>query len=359
MKKLLPLGIFLIYWFIFPFGVKDEFVPSLLSVQQVPERVDAQLDAVPLFPFSGPGRCGYADAEGYVISSFASDIFVSNAGGYTLLSELPSNYTLYNLTGAVISSMNLNGTPVFDEKGIFFIGSFSRMLKAYTKSGQFSWEKRFSDPVTVFISTDSFICVGLSTGYFYLLDRKGNFIFEKHFNYTEIDCIYGAAVSEDGRRIAVVHGNSPQFLHIIEKVGDRGHEYKDLAIHELSSTFTKNIFMQFAQDDDVLALEINSGIGFYSIKKERLKKLNVEGDFEDGILTNKGKFFFFSIRKNDSSHLVYTDLKTLKLNHTLNAGNFISFAGNDNRILVYVTQDDRERGGFNIPSVYLYDLERK
>ena len=365
MKKLIPVIIFLLYWFLFPISIKEEFVPELISSSVVQHGFVSGSGQDPLLAFSGPAVSGYVNDAGRVIFSIESDEFVRAAGGYCLYSDSPGNFNLAGINGSVISSFSLDGVPYFLETGLYLLSHDARGFSVYTKAGLPVWHRYFSVPITVFSTSSKITVIGLASGDLFILDDKGNIVFEKRFDYPDLDCIYGISVSPDNRRIAVIHGGNPQFLHVLEKSGDKGYDYSDLLRMELDSEFRSDVFLTFSGDSSTLAYETPDGAAFYSFRNKKPSAITTKGSIDSGVLSADGLFFFFSADFSGKKKFFYADLENSDIYPGSGSHDFISLSINENRLLVLTSDaavpdySDGEPMTVYNDKVYLYGLEMK
>ena len=358
MKKFLPFLIFILYWILFPSEVGEEFAPILLSSAEVPGDITA-IGGNPVLSFSAPGNCGYIDENGDIIFSLANSSFVSTAGGYTLALEDNGKYSIRDLKNNIIADVDIDGYPIYMDAGLFVLSPDYRELSIYSKGGMFMVSRYFPTPVSSLDAGCGLIAVGLTNGDIHILDAKGSTVFNSKLNYSGLSCVYAVKIGRDGNKIAVIHGNKPQFLHIFSKRTSKAGDYADYYVAELNSDFFDNVFLQFSGNGKVVAYQTGDGLEALNIDKPGIINIRPQGIFRDGILSEDGLFFFMSLERDGKCYMSYMDLNGGEMYSSGSPADYISFSISSRLLLAYARNIDAADEGFsgNIENmIYLYGL---
>ncbi len=156
---------------------------------------------------------------------YAKNGGVSAAAGGALEYGGPSGRIRYrSVEGKPVFSIPGRGrTPLLQGGRIFLFGSKGLTVEEYSSLGERQWRRSFSSLVTCFDSGDSHVLVGLLSGEWFLIDRKGRIARRGRPGGSRLEAVYGAALSSRERYAAVVSGIDPQRFVLYDLIPEESH----------------------------------------------------------------------------------------------------------------------------------------
>ena len=136
------------------------------------------------------------------------------AGSNWLAAVSENNYLQLEYTDKPrIIKTRILGMPVARGGNLFVYDYFSGQIQLVDReNGQISWSREYISPVTVLDHKAGHSLIAFLNGYLVLLDQAGKTILEYELAGSQVNPIYGATLSEDSSRIALLGGMNPQRL---------------------------------------------------------------------------------------------------------------------------------------------------
>lgn len=164
-------------------------------------------------PFLLPERFGYASPDGALLFSSAVP-----PGGVAINSErLAAGGNLYDSSGTFRSALPADRHPYFSRYGTYLISPRRESLLEIDGGGAVVWERHTGSVITCFADSPELRLIGTLDGKAILMRADGATETEFTPSGSSVSAVYGAAVSEDGGRVALVSGIGPQLLVLYEK----------------------------------------------------------------------------------------------------------------------------------------------
>lgn len=190
----------------------------------------------------------------------------------------PLNQPVLTITGQ-------EGYPFFRDENIFLVGKRQTALSRLDDAGSVIWTYDFAAPLTVVDAASGLVLAGMLDGTVEVLDENGRRIFSFEPGGSRRSVIYGAAVSRDGSRLAIVSGIDLQRFLLLERYGDKeesgGVEYKVIYHEFLEEGFRRAVHVRFIDNDTRVAFERQGGLGIYEIRSRTSIKLPLSGEIRE------------------------------------------------------------------------------
>jgi hypothetical protein len=245
-----------------------------------------------LLPFSLGGRLGhfgYVDKDGNftINQTMKEQRSVSlSPSAWAEHDSAPEEIQVRNpLNQMILAITGKEGYPFFRDEKIFLLGKHQTSLTRLDDSGEIIWTYDFAAPLTVVDAAAGLVLAGLLDGTVEVLNEKGRRIFAFEPGGSRRSVIYGAAMSKDGGRLAVVSGIDLQRFLLLERYGDEevsgGVEYKVIYHEFLEEGFRRAVYVQFIDHDGRVAFERQGGLGLYEIRSRSSLKLPLTGEIRE------------------------------------------------------------------------------
>jgi hypothetical protein len=276
---------FIIYFFAFPRNTGKDvvLVPGKFydfsTPVPVPVNVNIQ-DGVS--SFRAGDQFGFVDGEGRVLFHDAIDfsIALSDSGfiNYSSIQEGEQGLVYRNYMGDLKSSFQLPGYPVLGANGerLLLVKTDATGVTDVAIDGGVEWSASFASVVTAIAMTDHHTLVGLLSGNLKLFDHEGRSIYGISFRSTKSETIYGCAIANHARELAVVCGTTPQRLVLIRKGGS---SFEKPASRDLSSDFRRPVFIEFSEDGKLIFIEGKGKVLVADTDSLSLNEIPVSGTF--------------------------------------------------------------------------------
>jgi len=215
--------------------------------------------------FDGNSGLVFAATRGYGVS-------VSDSG-YVAWEMKPGLLQFKDPRGVVLFTSPASGYPFMDGARRFVIAANQERISEFDASGALLWERDFPSFVTAFASNAAITVIGTMDGRLFGIDRSGKEILSFAPGGSRIDCVYGCAVSPDGRNIAATTGLDKQRVIVLEK---REEAYRVTWHRWTDSDFRRPVSMAFTPDGKELVFETTGGLGVYDTATRRERVISMQ-----------------------------------------------------------------------------------
>jgi hypothetical protein len=300
-----------LYAFIAAAPVTEETVLSMNwinSLETAYEQRPPDSDSELMIPFELGAYFGYVSPSG----RFSVKKFKKN---YVSMSDY--FWAEYEADALDIEVMGANDTNVFSIKDgagyPFFLDSKSFIMHSEQNSvsrlnivpggrAETGWTYDFVSTVTCVDAAAGFFLAGTLDGTIELIDDNGQRVYFSEPSGSRIAAIYGCALSEDGKKIAVVSGLDKQRFILFEQFAQTWR----ITFHEfLEDGLRRNAFVMFVDGDSKIVFEREDGLGIYDIKARSSYNIPLDGEIialdESG---NDGMIFLISAKNQNEKKLV-------------------------------------------------------
>ena len=138
------------------------------------------------------------------------------------------------------------GFPFFDAGGIFLVHPGGSSFSKHNTEGKTEWLYENYVPITAFSSSAAGCAAGFADGNMVCFDRTGKITSGFYPGGSNMEVIFGAALSRSGEYCACLSGLNPQRIVVAEPAGGKTkiiyHEYLKDELHEQT-------LVQFSSDD--------------------------------------------------------------------------------------------------------------
>jgi len=252
--------IFVIYLLFFPAQTRPEltFQPAwAVDVAGVPASAAGQIEHASVFPFDLDSFFGYISYEGEVLLREEKLYGVAiDEKRYISYSSVSGNLIIQDRTGRVTANVEAPGYPVLLNDRLFIVSTNRAGVSELVAGERFGWEREYTSVITGFDAKGGLTAVGLLDSRVQILDGSGAVSLELDMKGSRINAVYGCALSEDGSRVAVVHGIDPQYLSIVEVAG----ESPEISDYSLETEFRTSRYLRFFGADRFLLIERADGM---------------------------------------------------------------------------------------------------
>ncbi len=246
-----------------------------------------------LVPFIGDSMLGYLDAAaGKLYAMPYQERAVIDAQGWITYDRLATNVQLYGTDGKG-KTLQAFAYPWFKASWRILIRADQMGVARIDEQGRILWEKEFSMPISALDASSSVLAVGLLDGSLYILDTQGKPVFLAQEDFHEVRTVYGVAVSDDSKYVAVLKGLSPQK---IEAYRQSASSYVRMSESILRPEAVLQTSMAFAEDDSYVILARGNQLLYYNVKANYIKQIEVStGAAQDGLPEKGGDVQFFAL----------------------------------------------------------------
>ena len=220
------LALLLIYFLVFPRQMEKELtlIPERNQLLATTREYDSSRGLWKMLIAEGfqPGaqifvlaqdrrRVIYADEY---LNTMVMSIGRNFAAGSNWLAVSDNNYLQLEYTDKPrIMKTGISGMPVVRGGNLFVYDYLSGQLQLIDReNGQISWSREYISPVTVLDHKAGHSLIAFLNGNLVLLDKAGKTILEYKLAGSQVNPVYGATLSEDSSRIALLGGMNPQRL---------------------------------------------------------------------------------------------------------------------------------------------------
>ena len=253
-----------------------------------------------LIPYRLGQSLGYFTNDGKVDSNvtfpFKASISESRYTTYT-----PDNKAaeFFNADGSKAGVLEEDGFPFFQDNKIYVMKPGGTSFARFDSNGKKIWDFEYYAPITAFNTSKNATVAGYADGTIISFDEKGNIDQKFTPGGSSVEVILGAAVSDDGKRIACICGQDKQRFVVAEKNGN----HSKIVYHEyLPSELKRQTLVKFNKTSDVVYFNYSNGLGILDLATSKCYKLPVYGKISQIEFSSSGLIFVLS--KNLSTYKV-------------------------------------------------------
>jgi len=288
------------YILLFPGKLQKELVclPSWAAVLN--SGLASGNDAGPKIPFKLDDRLGYLSSSGDL--SYLEEIIheaVVTEDYFINYSSVSRNLVLQSSKGGILGNIATEGLPfVLNDRS--FIISPDRMTISEHDLGSILWSVTPGSIITSMDVNSDLTLIGLMNGQILLFDPAGEEIFSFFSTESRYSIVYSCALSDDGRRIAVISGLYPQQLICFEF---RNESYTAVFREAVDQPFRRNLFMDYSADGKLLYLEVPEGVSVISSSNMQKEFVELDGMIVQSELRGVSELSYLLFENADESIL--------------------------------------------------------
>ncbi|HUX37314.1 MAG TPA: hypothetical protein VMV44_05370 [Rectinemataceae bacterium] len=261
----------LAYFFLFatPLPKPLSLMPRWVSSVQPSQTFDAAAHAATgeLLSFELSDRYGYFDRNAGVVFSATRGYGESiSDSGFSAWDMKPSQLTFRDPKGTILFTTTMQGYPFMNGDRRFVISSNQAEITELGPTGSPLWNRDFPSMVTAFASNKNIAVLGTLDGHLFAIDSKGRELLSFAPGGSRIACVYGLAISPDGKTIAATTGLDSQRVIVLEK---REEAYRVTWHRWTESDFRRPVAMSFTPDGRELVFETSNGFGIYDVASRK------------------------------------------------------------------------------------------
>jgi hypothetical protein len=237
---------------------------------------------------------------------------------------------------SVFSIKDGAGYPFFLDSKSFIMhpeqNSVSRLNTVPGRTAGTDWTYDFASMVTCVDAAAGFFLAGTLDGAIELIDGNGRRVYFSEPSGSRIAAIYGCALSEDGKKIAIVSGLDKQRFILIEQFDQTWR----ITFHEfLEDGLRRNVFVMFVDGDSKIVFEREDGLGIYDIKARSSYSIPLDGEIAalDGN-GNDGMIFLISSKNQNEKKLVGVKFPNIVMIEALFKSEHIFLSRRDSDLLI-------------------------
>jgi len=270
---LLFILLFIVYFFVFARGTGRELVVIPKSVTMLRNlNLPPTRDLGPFLAIRNNRGAGFIDEEHELVSYYFGDRIVLDEEWIAIYRK--NGLDLLKPTGRVVSRFAGSVYPIERDGNLYLEDNLGILSKIDPTNGNRIWEKNY---LSRFISIDARAdktLVGLSDGRVELIDKLGEVLFSYKPGGSRVEAIYGAIISNDESKIALISGLGPQRFLVLE---ERGNSFKPIHHHDTASDYRRPISMGFIRNDRQILYESDEGIEIFDLETKKLGENGISG----------------------------------------------------------------------------------
>lgn len=304
----ITIAILILYIFLFPqhLLVEPKLSPKWLSKLDTKELLAPQIDDPRAIPFESQHHFGYIAPTGSLYqslqkgenSSISEDAWASYANKGD---KLELNYVK---TGKTVQT-EVPGYPWFSGGRTWIIGPEQNAISLIDKNGLSLWTRHFNSPITCLEGRGEVLAIGLLEGRLIILNNENKLLFDFLPGASRIQVIYGLALSEDARFIALTCGLDRQRVLLLERTPQAWkviwHQFTD-------SDFRRPTFMKFIHSDRLLMYEDVAGVNIIDTKYRKIRHIESKGR-PLAASDEQGDGIIFILSATDNGERILTGIK--------------------------------------------------
>ncbi|KGM43013.1 hypothetical protein JY97_10015 [Alkalispirochaeta odontotermitis] len=271
---LLYIFLAIVYFFVFARSAGKELIVSPKSVTtfKVLDFPPAQSKG-PFLAIQSGRRAGFINEEHELVSYYASDRIALDEEWIVIHQQ--NGLDLLEPTGRVIFHFPESAYPIARDGNLYIYADDSGTLsKIDTTDGSRIWKKDYISQITSIDARVDRTLVGLLDGRIELIDNYGEVLFSYKPGGSRIEAIYGAILSNDASKIALISGLEPQRFMVLE---ERRNSFIPIHHHNANSDYRRPISMGFIRDDSQILYEGGEGIEIFDMNTNKLSKKGFSG----------------------------------------------------------------------------------
>lgn len=237
-----------VYYFLVPRGSGPEFILRPESLQTMNGPAAREGGGSPSLGIHSGGTLVYLDSGGETLyRQTGTDIALGDRWWASLESE---GVAVREPDGRLRARIPLKARPVARGGSLYLHRSRSNSLaKVDPSNGRIIWLREFLFPVTVLDSRRNRTLVGFIDGRCILFDAEGRVVVDYRPGGSRIEAIYGAALSDDASRIALIAGLDPQRFILLE---ERRNGFRPVSHHTVPAEHRRFVPVRFIRDDTLV-----------------------------------------------------------------------------------------------------------
>ncbi|AEJ19192.1 hypothetical protein [Gracilinema caldarium] len=257
------------------FSLKPQWVIKIDNA--TPIDYDAATVKETIIPFVIGNNYGYIAPNGSILvkRTFQPNQFVSISSKFvSVCNPIPETLTIESITATnTIIVKNPQGYPFIVDDTILIIGKDQDSISLVNNTGAIEWSYNTTSPITTLDLKAEKIVIGSLDGTIQLLSKHGDSLFSFQPGGSRLSVILGAALSSDGRYIAIISGIDRQRFVLLEKTA---HTYKVLYHQFLDSDFRRPVLITFAQNDQYVLFEGKTQLLVFNINSKKNYTIPIE-----------------------------------------------------------------------------------
>ena len=268
---------FVLYFFLFPFTVKEEYVlvpekGTSLAQESVPdEGISGN------WPYRSFGAMGYYDEENTSFNRLPGG-GRSRVSDRFYIEDREETLRLVSKTGVFSTEIDSSLVPVFSGEHIFLTDYSLGYIREIDTAGRTLWEYYMPSVITCLDNQSGITAAGLLNGEIILLGEEGKLLYRWSPGGSRISAIYGIALSPSGERLAVVSGIDPQRFILIER---KENGFRPVYHENLARSFRKPLKLIFNDSSHLIIEGGDKGLCF-TPGNPVLTEFSLQGEFRDG-----------------------------------------------------------------------------
>ncbi len=266
----------IIYMFLaaFPTGPSMYFQPAW-SIDVAAAETAETGDTASRVPFKLGDRFGYFTPQGTLTLSRQTGVRSTvSVAGWAEYPENAESTTVFNPDGTERFTVAARGFAFLDDDRAFLFLPGGDAVSGYDGTGGAVWTREHTAPITAFNSSPKATVIGYADGNLTLLRPDGSEIFSFYPGGSDLEVILGAAVSEDGTKVACVSGIDRQRFLLIKVTGN---QYKIVHHEWLEGNLRRQVFTDFDKSGSYAFFESPAGLGIVDTRKLESHVLPVDG----------------------------------------------------------------------------------
>jgi len=265
--------LFIIYFFVFARSAGKELIV-------VPKSVTALRDlnsppargAGPFLAIQNTRGAGFIDEEHELVSYYSGDRIALDKEWIAIYRE--NGLQLLKPTGRIISRFADSVYPIERDGNLYLADDSGNLSKVDPTNGARIWEKNYISRLTSIDARADRTLVGLLDGRIELIDKNGKVLLSYKPGGSRVEAIYGAIISNDESKIALIAGLEPQRFLILE---ERRSIFRPIHHHNTASDYRRPISMGFIRNDRQVLYEGDGGVEVFDMNTKRLSEEGIPG----------------------------------------------------------------------------------
>ncbi len=288
-------------------------------------------------PFRLNNVMGYCTEDGMLVSLIPIEKNAAISADFWALYDNNAENTFFFTSGNEQSGViDRAGFPFFTQNGIFVFHPGGASFSRHNDKGLTQWLYEYYAPLTAFSVSHAGCAAGYADGNLTCIDSEGKIAARFYPGGSELEVIFGAALSQNGKYAACISGLNPQRIIAAELENGKA---KIIHHEELTEELTEQTLVRFSEDNKYVFFNGKSGLTSLLLNEKKSFFIPFKGRILD-IRDFGDKDIFFVLSKDGRTYTV-----TVLYDGRYNKGSF-SFKA-DSAFLytdkgsIYVGADDR------------------
>jgi hypothetical protein len=190
-------------------------------------------------------------------------------------------------------------------KGVYSVDPWRRSLVKHGERGETLWSRQSGSMITALFVSEKALIIGTLSGNAYIMDSDGKTVSSFLSGGNGNQPVYGAAISNDASRAAIISGSDPQMLILHEKRENRWSLKSEWA---LPDNVLRETAVDFIYPGALLRIDRDSSILTVDTLSGSFSKYHYDGVYL-GTLELPGQLFSIMVVARDDGLLVFFDNK--------------------------------------------------